>query len=198
MAAARRWHGWRASRSKRTAGTFQGGSVQQVDQDELDWVPRVGEYAVYPGRGVARIVELRTQEIAGETAEFLVLRMVDDDSRILIPSGKVDRVGLRRIMGSDDAQKIWQILRKRTRRRTPRGVTWSRQFREYQDKLRAGSVFQVAEVLRDLLRLQTTKELSFGEHRLLENARSLVVQELAASLSSAADDVEREIRAAVI
>lgn len=172
--------------------------MQQMDQGECDWVPRVGEYAVYPGRGVARIVELRTQEIAGETAEFLVLRMLEDDSRILIPRGKVDRVGLRGIMGSDDAQKIWGILKKRTRRRTAHGVTWSRQFREYQDKVRAGSVFQVAEVLRDLLRLQTTKELSFGEHRLLENARTLIVGELAASQSSEADDVEREIRAAVI
>ena len=132
--------------------------MQQMDQGECDWVPRVGEYAVFPGRGVARIVEL----------------------------------------GSDDAQKIWGILKKRTRRRTAHGVTWSRQFREYQDKVRAGSVFQVAEVLRDLLRLQTTKELSFGEHRLLENARTLIVGELAASQSSEADDVEREIRAAVI
>ena len=172
--------------------------MQQVDQGECDWMPRVGEYAVYPGRGVARVVELRTQEIAGETADFLVLLMVEDDSRILIPSGKVDRVGLRRIMGNDDALKIWEVLKKRTRRKSSHGVTWSRQFREYQDKVRAGSLVQVAEVLRDLLRLQTTKELSFGEHRLLENARTLVVQELAASQSSAADDVEREIRAVVI
>jgi CarD family transcriptional regulator len=163
----------------------------------VEWSPRVGEFAVYPGHGVARVVECRTQEIAGHEAEFLVLHMVDDESRILIPLGQVGRVGLRRIMGSDDAARIWDILRKRTRKRASHGVTWSRQFREFQDKVRTGSVFEVAEVLRDLLRLQTTKELSFGEHKLLENARSLIVQELAASQSAEAADVERDVRAAV-
>jgi CarD family transcriptional regulator len=162
-----------------------------------NWKARVGEFAVYPGHGVARIAELRVQEIAGQKAEFLVLQLVDGDSRILIPCEQLDNVGLRRIMGSEDADKIWVILRKRTRRRSSHGVTWSRQFREYQEKLREGTVFQVAEVLRDLLRLQTHKELSFGEHRLLENARTLIVQELAASQAVEADAIEREIKAAV-
>ena len=153
---------------------------------------------MYPGHGVARIVEFRTQEIAGEETEFLVLHMVDGQTRILIPCGKLDRVGLRAIMGSEEAEKIWDILRKRTRRRPGHGVTWSRQFREFQDKVRTGSVTDVAEVLRDLLRLQAHKELSFGEHRLLQSARSLVVQELAAAQASEAAEVEREIRAAVI
>ncbi len=88
-----------------------------------DWKGRVGEFAVYPGHGVARIAELRVQEIAGQKAEFLVLHMVEGDSRILIPCEKLDTVGLRRIMGSDDADRIWDILRKRTRRRTSHGVT---------------------------------------------------------------------------
>ena len=162
-----------------------------------DWRGRVGGYAVYPGRGVARIVELRTQEIAGQRSEFLVLHLIDDESRILIPCENADRVGLREIVGSDDAAKIWEILGKRTRQRTAHGVTWSRQFRVYQDKVRSGSVFQVAEVLRDLMRLQQRKELSFGEHKLLENARMLIVQELAAVQDSEATDIEREIKALV-
>ncbi len=161
------------------------------------WKARVGEYAVYPGRGVARIVDLRTQEIAGQVSEFLVLLMVDDDSRILIPRENADRVGLRSIMDSQEAEKTWEILRTPARQRIAHGVTWSRQFREYQQKIRTGSVFQVAEVLRDLMRLQSHKELSFGEHQLLESSRSLIVQELAAVQASDASEIEREIKAIV-
>ena len=123
--------------------------------------------------------------------------MIDGESRILIPCEKLDQVGLREIIDTDDAEKIWIIPKKRTRKRAGHGVTWSRQFREYQEKLREGTVFEVAEVLRDLLRLQARKELSFGEHRLLENARALIVGELAASQAVEATDIEREIRAAV-
>ena len=83
------------------------------------------------------------------------------------------------------------------RRRRPRGQTWSRQFREYQEKLKSGCVFEVAEILRDLLRLQREKELSFGEHRLLDLSRSLVVHELAAAKRTEAAEIEAEIREAI-
>ncbi len=171
--------------------------MQGVSEGDGRWTPSVGGYAVYPGRGVARIVELRTQEIAGQVTEFLVLRLLEDDSRILIPSGNVDRVGLREVVKIEDAKKIWEVLARRTRQRVSHGVTWSRQFRAYQDKVRSGSVFEVAEVLRDLMRLQSRKELSFGEHRLLESARGLIVGELAAVQASEATEIEREIKAVV-
>jgi CarD family transcriptional regulator len=159
------------------------------------WEKRLGHLVVYPGQGVARIEELRTQEIAGRTHEFLVLRMTEDDSRILIPREKIDDVGLRSVVGRSDADRIWEILRTRTRRRRRAGVTWSRQFREYQDKLKHGTVFEIAEVLRDLLRLQAEKELSFGERRMLDSAQSLVVQELAAAQQTGTETIEQEIRA---
>lgn len=158
------------------------------------WEARVGELAVYPGHGVVRIEELRRQEIAGQRRHFLVLRMVEDDSRILIPREKADNVGLRRVMGRKDALRIWEILRTQPEPRRRGGLTWSRQFRDYRDKLKSGSAFDIAEVLRDLLRLQREKELSFGERRVLDSARSLLVHELAAAQRVAADRVEAELR----
>ncbi len=161
------------------------------------WEGRVGELAVYPGHGVVRIEELRRQEIAGQRRHFLVLRMVEDDSRILIPREKAEDVGLRRVMGRKEAARIWEILRARPAPRRRGGLTWSRQFRDYRDKLRSGSVFDIAEVLRDLLRLQREKELSFGERRVLDSARSLLVHELAAAQKVAADRVEAELKASI-
>jgi CarD family transcriptional regulator len=168
-----------------------------VEAQPKKWKARVGDLAVYPGQGVAKIEDVRTQEIAGHQLEFVVLRMIEDASRILIPRDRVDDVGLRRVMSKADAARIWEILRIRKRRRRRTGVTWSRQFREYQDKLKTGSVFEIAEVLRDLLRLQLEKELSFGERRVLDSARSLLVQELAAAQNTGADNIEAELKETV-
>jgi len=164
---------------------------------ERAWKARVGELAVYPGLGVALIEELRTQEIAGQTRKFLVLRKIEDDSRILIPRENVAQVGLRAVISHGEAERIWTILKTRTRRRRVGGITWSRQFREYQEKLRTGSIFEIAEVLRDLMRLQAVKELSFGERRVLDTARSLLVQELAACENTLPEKIDDQINSAV-
>ena len=161
------------------------------------WEARVGELAVYPGHGVVRIEELRRQVIAGQRRHFLVLRMVEDDSRILVPREKAEDVGLRRGMGRKDAARIWEILRTQPSHRRRGGLTWSRRFRDYRDKLRSGTVFDIAEVLRDLLRLQHEKELSFGERRVLDSARSLLVHELAAAQKTATDRIEAELKESV-
>ncbi len=170
---------------------------KKVRAPRKKWEGRVGELAVYPGHGVVRIEELRRQEIAGQRRHFLVLRMVEDDSRILIPREKAEDVGLRRVMGRKQVARIWEILRTRPARRRRGGLTWSRQFRDYRDKLRSGSVFDIAEVLRDLLQLQREKELSFGERRVLDSARSLLVHELAAAQKVAANRVEAELKASI-
>ncbi len=163
----------------------------------MNWESRIGKLAVYPGYGVARIEGLQHQEIGGRSVEFLILRRLEDGTRILIPSDKLDQVGLRSVMKRVEADRVWEILRTRTKGRKRGTIPWSRQFREFQDKLRSGSIFETAEVLRDLLRLQVEKELSFGERKLLENARSLLVQELAATQGVAAEKVEADIRVAV-
>ena len=174
-----------------------GGHGGTVRARRKKWEGRVGQLAVYPGHGVVRIEELRRQVIAGQRRHFLVLRMVEDDSRILIPREKAEDVGLRRVMGRKEAARIWEILRTRAAPRRRGGVTWSRQFRDYRDKLRTGSVFDIAEVLRDLLQLQHEKELSFGERRVLDSARSLLVHELAAAQKVAAGHVEAELKASI-
>jgi CarD family transcriptional regulator len=159
----------------------------------VDWCRRVRELVVYPGQGVAQIEEFGAKQIGGATCEFLVLRMMSGASRIMIPVGKVKDVGLRPLMGSEEAERIWKILRTRPQGRSGR-QTWIRQFREYQDRIKTGSVFDIAEVLRNLLLLQREKELSFGEHRVLDSARTLLAEELAAVERRPVEDVLAEIR----
>jgi CarD family transcriptional regulator len=160
-----------------------------------DWVKRLGALAVYPGHGVVRVDSLRTQEIGGNPVEFLVLRLIEDDSRILVPVGNTARLGLREVIDRTEASQIRKILRARTRTPPRGGGPWSRRFRDYQEKLRRGSIFEMAEVLSDLLRLQLEKELSFGEQRMLDSAWTRIVYELAAAESLPPEEVGTELRA---
>ena len=157
----------------------------------------MGELAVYPGQGVIQIEAVQAQEVAGQWCEFLVLRKLEDRSKILVPRERVDTAGLRAVIPRREVERVWQILREadpepaRTRAPGPRG------FRDYEEKLREGSVFEVAEVLRDLLLLQTKKDLSFTERKLMDSARSQLVQELAAAQKRTAEEIEAEIRETV-
>jgi CarD family transcriptional regulator len=110
-----------------------------------------------------------------------VLRLLDNEMSIMIPRENVASVGLRRIIGKDVVAQVYRILR--TKKVEVDQQTWNRRHREYTEKIKTGSLLEVAKVLRDLLVIKANKELSFGERKMLDTARNLLVKEL--SLASA-------------
>jgi CarD family transcriptional regulator len=159
-----------------------------------DWATREGALAVYPSHGVVRIDGVCLQEISGREVEMLALRLIEDDSRIFVPLDRAEGVGLREVISKEEAEEIWKTLAGRGGRSLRSGGPWSRRFRDYQEKVRRGSVFDVAEVLADLMHLQLEKELSFGEQRLLDTARSRIVHEIAAAENRSPESVEADLR----
>lgn len=159
------------------------------------WRAKVGALAVYPGQGVTRVEAFQKQQIAGQWCEFIVLRKLDDQSRILVPRARASDVGLRGVAASAEREQVWEVLRAASPERPEQA--WSRQFRDYQDKLREGSILEIAAILRDLTRLSLSKELSFGERRVLDTARALLVQELAAAQDESPSAVEARVLEAV-
>ncbi|HXU82077.1 MAG TPA: CarD family transcriptional regulator [Polyangia bacterium] len=151
----------------------------------------VGQKAVYPSRGIAEITGIEKKEIHGQLHSFYVLRLADSDLRIMVPTDKADQVGLRPVAGSDDVEEVLQILRE-TAVRFDRN-TWNRRYRGFMEKIKSGSLFEVAEVFRDLSRLKRTKTLSCGERRMLDTARGLVVQELCVARKTDQVAVEQEL-----
>ncbi len=145
----------------------------------------VGDMAVYPAHGVGVIEKIESQEISGCKQDFYVMRILDNDMTIMIPTGNVENVGLREIIGRTDVPKLYSILKKRNV--TIDNQTWNRRYREYMEKIKTGSVFEVAKVYRDLLILKLEKELSFGERKMLDTARNLLIREI-----SLAEDVNEE------
>ncbi len=151
----------------------------------------VGQKAIYPSRGIAEIASLQQKEIHGRLQMFYVLRLVETDLKILVPVDKVDQVGLRPVADSAEIDEVMQILREKPARIDRH--TWNRRYRGFIEKIKSGSLFEVAEVFRDLQRLRATKTLSFGERRMLDTARDLVVQEICAARTANERTVEAEL-----
>jgi len=154
---------------------------------------KVGDKAVYPAQGVAEVVSIEEKDIAGSRQRFYVLRILDTDRKIMVPVTNAKAVGLRSVISEEEIREIFDILRERTIAFD--NQTWNRRYRGFMDKIKTGSIYDVAEVMRDLYRLKTDKQLSFGERRMLDTARSLIVKEIAIARSQTEDQVRTEIEA---
>lgn len=151
----------------------------------------IGQKAVYPSRGIAEVVDIEKKEIGGKVQDFYVLRLNTSDLKILVHVDKADQVGLRPVAGKADAEEVLQILREKVVQFERH--TWNRRYRAFMDKIKSGSLFEVAEVFRDLHRLKKTKALSFGERRMLDTARGLVIQELSVARAANREAIEADL-----
>ena len=152
---------------------------------------KVGNKVVYPAQGVAEVIGVETKEIGGRLTSFYLLRIVNSDMRILVPTDKAHQVGLREVASSSDVEEVLDILREKEVHLDKQ--TWNRRYRGFMEKIKTGSLFEVAEVFRDLYRLKTTKTLSFGERRMLDTAKSLIVKELSVAKKTSETKVEKEL-----
>ena len=152
---------------------------------------KVGDLAVYPAHGVGLIERIESREISDCRQDFFVMRILDNGMIIMIPTNNVENVGLREIIEHKEVPKLYSILKKRD---VPiDNQTWNRRYREYMDKIKTGSVFEVAEVYRDLLILKVEKDLSFGERKMLDTARNLLVKEISLAKKVGEEQVEKEL-----
>jgi len=121
-----------------------------------------------------------------------VLRILDNGMKIMIPMNKVGSVGLREIIGDKEVRKVYSILREKEV--SVDSTTWNRRYREYMEKIKTGSVFEIAEVLRDLYLLKGDKDLSFGERKMLDTARALLIKELSLAKECTEDEIESDLK----
>lgn len=151
----------------------------------------VGDTAVYPAHGVADIVRVETKEIAGRPLRFYHLQVRGSGLKIIVPTDKALENGMRPLAGPDEIDRMFELLRDHdvpTDRQT-----WNRRYRNFMEKIRTGSLHEVAEVYRDLSLLRSQKTLSHGEREMLRTARDLLVGELAVARSAPESEVAREL-----
>jgi CarD family transcriptional regulator len=153
---------------------------------------KVGEKVVYPAHGVGQIESIRSHVISGTEKRFYMLRILETDMKIMIPVDNVDSVGLRKVIDRAMVSKVYKVLRQKKVETDQQ--TWNRRYREYTEKIKTGSILEIAKVLRDLFVLKADKELSFGERKMLDTARNLLVKELSIARSHSEEKIMEELR----
>jgi len=153
---------------------------------------KVGDSAVYPAHGVAIVKRIDEREVGGKTKKFYVLQVVENQMTIMIPTDNADAVGLREIISENEVSNVYKILK--TRDVKIDQTTWNRRYREYMEKIKTGSVYEIAEVLRNLFLLRHSKDLSFGERKMLDQAKALLVKEISLATKLKEEIVDQEIQ----
>ena len=153
---------------------------------------KVGDNAVYGSHGVTVIKGIEKRDVGGEQKSFYVLQAQDSHMMIMVPTEDANSKGLREIISDKEVRKVYRILKERDVKVDQ--TTWNRRYREYSEKIRTGSVYEIAEVLRNLFMLKHSKSLSFGERKMLNQAKSLLVKEISLARRSEESKIEQEIK----
>lgn len=153
---------------------------------------KVGDNAIYPAHGVAVVKRIEEREVGGKKKKFYVLQVLDNQMTIMVPTETAESVGLREVISDKEVKKVYRILKKRDVKIDQ--TTWNRRYREYMEKIKTGSVYEIAEVLRNLFLLRHTKDLSFGERKMLDQAKHLLVKEISLARQAGENEIEQEIQ----
>jgi CarD family transcriptional regulator len=146
---------------------------------------KVGDRVVYPHHGAAVIEKKETREVDGKKVDYFVLKVAHGDLILSVPLDKAEEVGMRPPISAEDVDDLFQLLSKKDVREP---TNWSRRFKNHQEKLKSGDVYQVAEVVRNLALRETSKGLSAGEKAMLVKARGVLVSELSFALDVSEDE----------
>ncbi len=149
---------------------------------------------VYPHHGAAIVEKKEKKKAFGEEKEYLVLRMAHGEMVLSVPVDKAEEVGMRWPISTEDVEDLFEVLQKRDVREP---ANWSRRFKNHQEKLKSGDVYQVAEVVRNLALRDAEKGLSAGEKSLFTKARSVLVSELSFALDVSEEDALNKVEGAL-
>ena len=153
---------------------------------------KVGDLAVYPAQGVGVIEAIENREVGGSKQLFYIMKIMGNGMKIMIPMVSAKSVGLREVIMETEIPKVYEILRMKDV--TIDKQTWNKRYREYLEKIKTGSVFEIARVLRDLSILKGDKSLSFGERKMMDTAKNLLIKEISVASNSAETKVEEDLK----
>jgi CarD family transcriptional regulator len=153
---------------------------------------KVGDLAVYPAQGVGVIEAIESREVLGNHQLFYIMRIMGNGMRIMIPMDSAQAVGLRELISEQEIPLIYEILRNKNV--TIDKQTWNKRYREYLEKIKTGSVFEIARVLRDLFILKSDKNLSFGERKMMDTAKNLLIKEISIASHAEETKVEQDLK----
>src|SRR5919206_1400948 len=154
----------------------------------------VGDKVIYPNHGLGVVERIEEKTILGTTCGFYHLRIVANETTVLVPVSNVDGVGLRRAINDDEVERLFTLLGDG---KIDNHQNWKGRFKDNSDRMRTGSIYDVVEVLKSLTYLARSKNLSFREKRMLDRAKFLVISEISEVSREKNDLVEKKVESAL-
>ncbi len=154
----------------------------------------IGDKIVYPMHGAGIIEEIEDKKILGEIRRYYILKVPCGDMKIMIPVESCREIGVRAVISIEEIEDVLRVLNAET---TEMSSNWNRRYRENMEKLKTGDVYNVAEVVRNLMRTDKEKKLSTGEKKMLSNAKQILISEIILVEDIDQDSAEDIINSAV-
>ncbi len=151
---------------------------------------QVGDKVIYPNHGLGVVERIEEKTILGTTCGFYHLHMASNDTTVLVPLTNADGVGLRRAIDNCEVERLFELL---SDGKIDSQQNWKGRFKDNSDKMRSGSIYDVAEVLKSLTFLSKSKTLSFREKRMLDRARFLIISEVSEVMREANGAIETRL-----
>lgn len=146
----------------------------------------VGDKIVYPMHGAGTIDAIEEKDILGEKQSYYIIKM-PGEVKVMVPTNKAEQIGVRNVIGKEEAIKVFEILEENE---TEMSANWNKRYRDNMDKMKSGSIYEVADVVRNLSFKQKEKGLSTGEKKMLSNAKQILVSELVLAEHASENEVE--------
>lgn len=148
---------------------------------------QIGDKIVYPMHGAGIIESIEDREVLGKKQSYYIMRIPAGDMTVMIPIQKCEEIGVREIIDKTEALKVLEAFRAAP---LPDDSNWNKRHRDNMEKIKSGNIYQVLEVVKDLMYRDQIKGLSTSERKMLNNAKQIVVSELVLSNVAERDDIE--------
>jgi CarD family transcriptional regulator, regulator of rRNA transcription len=155
---------------------------------------QIGDKVIYPNHGLGVVEKVEEKTILGTTTGFFHLRIISNETTVLVPVSNVDNVGLRRAITDEEVERLFYLL---SDGKIDNHQNWKGRFKDNSDKMRTGSIYDMADVLKSLTFLAKSKSLSFREKRMLDRAKALIVSEISEVMRLTAASIEERVNEAL-
>ncbi len=154
-----------------------------------------GKIVIHPHHGPSTVQEIATRTIRGERTKYLTLLTHEGEISVSMPTDRAEELGIRRVMDLAGVREIFDVLMDES---GPHNRIWSRRYKDYTQRLNSGDVATIAGLVRDLMRRNEERRVSYGEMGVLREAHALLTAELALSLDRTAEQVAQMVESAVL
>ena len=155
---------------------------------------KIGDKVIYPNHGLGVVEKVEEKTILGTTCGFFHLRILSNETTVLVPVANVDNVGLRRAITDEEVERLFMLLGDG---KIDNHQNWKGRFKDNSDKMRTGSIYDMADVLKSLTFLSKSKSLSFREKRMLDRAKSLIISEISEVMQTTPQAIEDRVNEAL-